>query len=244
MKSLESSPATPRAVSVGAKTIRIGQFLDWRGMPDGRAVGMAAQAEARRLTEKKRDENFGPRIRRLRQQAGLTLQQLSERTGLAFSTISKVEKSQISPTYENILRLADGLGVDVALLFSDRPETMTSGRRTVTRAGEGVRHVSPQYEYEMLCADLAHKQFVPLLTRLRAHEVSAFPEFLSHEGEEFLYVLSGCVEVHTDHYRPLRLQAGDSCYFDSTMGHACVSCGPEDAMILWVCSGVRAPLSR
>src|SRR5438445_7408343 len=56
-------------------------------------------------------------------------------------------------------------------------------------------------------------------------------------------VRTGVVEIHTDQYLPLRLEKGDSCYFDSTMGHACVSAGPEDATILWVCSRVTAPLA-
>jgi transcriptional regulator with XRE-family HTH domain len=204
---------------------------------------MRAVPSSPQRPDKKRDESFGPRVRRLRQEAGLTLQELSVRAGLAFSTISKVEKSQISPTYENILRLADGLNVDVATLFSEKSVSITTGRRTVTRAGQGIQHRSPQYDYEMLCADIAQKQFVPLLTRLRAHDVAEFPALLSHQGEEFLYVLTGVVEIHTDQYLPLRLEMGDSCYFDSTMGHACVSAGPEDATILWVCSRVTAPLA-
>jgi mannose-6-phosphate isomerase-like protein (cupin superfamily) len=145
--------------------------------------------------------------------------------------------------YENILRLADGLNVDVATLFSEKSTSMTTGRRTVTRAGEGVQHASPQYDYEVLCADIAQKQFIPLLTRLRAHDVTEFPALPSHQGEEFLYVLTGTVEIHTDQYLPLKLEKGDSCYFDSTMGHACISVGLEDATILWVCSRVGAPLA-
>jgi Cupin domain len=120
---------------------------------------------------------------------------------------------------------------------------MSSHLSRSTRAGQGIQHRSPQYDYEMLCADIAQKQFVPLLTRLRAHDVAEFPALLSHQGEEFLYVLTGVVEIHTDQYLPLRLEKGDSCYFDSTMGHACVSAGPEDATILWVCSRVAAPLA-
>ena len=204
---------------------------------------MPALATVSKRAEKKRDESFGPRVRRLRHDAGLTLQELSGRTGLAFSTISKIEKSQISPTYENILKLANGLAIDVAALFSENSVSITSGRRTVTRAGLGVRHTSPQYEYEMLCTDIARKQFIPLLTRIRAHRITEFGEPISHEGEEFIYVVSGAVDLFTDEYQPLRLAQGDSCYFDSTMRHACVSAGEEDAMILWVCSRVTSPLA-
>lgn len=183
-------------------------------------------------------------LRRLRHDAGLTLQQISERSGIAVSTISKIETNQISPTYENILRLADGLEVDVAELFTRRPNAMAYGRRSVTRRGKGAKHRSPQYEYEMLCADLSRKQFIPLVTTIRAHSVAAFPELLRHEGEEFIFVLSGSVELHTDCYEPLRLERGDSCYFDSTTGHAVVSAGAEDAVVLWVCSRAEPPLMK
>jgi transcriptional regulator with XRE-family HTH domain len=194
-----------------------------------------AGAEPKRL---RRDTGFGSRIKQLRLDRGLTLQQLAKRCELAASTISKVEQNQISPTYENVLRLADGLKVDVAELFSPKPNRMMLGRRSVTRAGHGAKLKSSQYDYEMLCADLSNKQFIPLLATLSAHSIKEFPNYISHDGEEFIYVLSGTVELHTDLYEPLRLQKGDSCYFDSTMGHACLSVGDQDAVILWVCSRV------
>jgi hypothetical protein len=88
------------------------------------------------------------------------------------------------------------------MLFSEKSVSISTGRRTVTRAGQGIQHRSPQYDYEMLCADIAQKQFIPLLTRLREHDVAEFPALLSHQGEEFLYVLTG-VKIHTDQYLPL-----------------------------------------
>lgn len=188
-----------------------------------------------------KDIGFGARIKHFRTSLGLTMQQLAERAGLAVSTISKVEQGHLSPTYENILRLAEGLDVDVAELFNASPFRMTSGRRSVTRAGQGDRLNSEQYDYQMLCADLSRKQFIPLLTRLKAHSFSEFPGYIQHAGEEFIYVLSGHVELRTDTYAPLLLGVGDSCYFDSTIGHACLSVGPEDATVLWVCSQVSFP---
>jgi hypothetical protein len=47
----------------------------------------------------------------------------------------------------------------------------------------------------------------------------------------------------TEHYAPLTLESGDSCYFDSTMGHALISAGEEAATVLWVCSRVVPPLT-
>jgi mannose-6-phosphate isomerase-like protein (cupin superfamily) len=95
-------------------------------------------------------------------------------------------------------------------------------------------HPSPQYLYEMLCTDLSRKHFVPQITRIVARSLADFSELPRHDGEEFIYVVSGAVELHTEFYEPTRLDEGDAAYFDSTMGHALVSVGAGDATVLWV----------
>lgn len=179
-------------------------------------------------------------LRLLRQTAKLTLQQLSHRSGIAASTLSKIENGQLSPTYEKIAALAKGLGVNVGALFSPTEHTAPQSRRSVTYAGQGVVHRTAQYVYELLHADLSHKRFIPLLTTIQAQTTQQFPSLLSHDGEEMIYVLKGTVQIHTDSYTPLELHAGDSCYFDSTMGHACISSGTEAAQVLWLCSHLHA----
>ncbi len=187
-------------------------------------------------------ERFAAIVRELRRRSGDTLQSLGDRSGLAPSTISKIENAQLSPSYETILRLADGLNVDLAALFdSSASLPAMSGRRSITRSDQGSRYSSPQYDYELLCPDLARKQFIPLRATINAHDIRDFPELTRHDGEEFIYVLSGVVELHTDHYEPTRLEAGDSCYFDSTIGHACTSVGETEAEILWISSRAAEP---
>lgn len=178
------------------------------------------------------------KLRLLRRNAGLTLQQLSQRCGVSASALSKVEHGQLSPTYEKIAALARGLEVDVGELFSPVQQPALRARRSVTRAGDGLAHRTPQYAYELLHADLADKRFIPLLTTIKARERTEFPQLLSHDGEEMVYVLYGKVVIHTDCYAPLELATGDSCYFDSAMGHACISGGDEDAQVLWICSHI------
>lgn len=142
---------------------------------------------------------FAGVVRQLRQRKGLTLQQLSSRSGLAVSTLSKIENSQLSPTYETLLRLADGVGVGVAELFDTSPKAeIASGRRSITRRGAGLRHVSPQYEYELYCSDLSRKRFIPFVTTITARSLQEFPAMPSHDGEEFIFVLSGAVELYTE----------------------------------------------
>ncbi|MDO5059029.1 MAG: XRE family transcriptional regulator [Neisseria sp.] len=183
-------------------------------------------------------ENSGflaEQLRRLRKERHLTLQQLSEKSGISASSLSKIETGQLSPTYEKIAALAKGLDIHVADLFYEDNQASPNGRLTVTRAGSGRLHSTQQYDYRVLCAELMNKQFVPLLTTIKAREVKAFPALLQHDGEEFIYVFKGQVTVHTDFYQPIELGEGDCCYFDSSMKHACVA-GQEEAQVLWVCS--------
>ncbi|RWM09754.1 MAG: XRE family transcriptional regulator [Mesorhizobium sp.] len=185
----------------------------------------------------------GVTVQKLRKQFRLTLNDLAQRAGLSISAVSKIENGQVSPTYDTILRLSVGLGVDVTELFgSTSSKSGAAGRLVVTRGGEGILQRTPHYEYELLGADLASKQFTPLLTRVRAHSIKEFSKIEGHLGEEFFYVLSGEVILHTEHYAPVRLLPGDSSYYDSTMGHALVSASEEDALILWIATRVHGVL--
>lgn len=175
-------------------------------------------------------------VKALRTRSGLTLTELGERADLAASTISKIETGQLSPGYETIQRLAIGLEVDVAELFQPRVESVTTGLRGITRKGQGVLHRSKHYDYEALAADLSKKQFLPLFATIKARTVEQFGGLPSHQGEEFIFVVSGKVTLHSEHYEPVTLGPGDSAYFDSRAGHALVSSGAEDATIVWVCS--------
>ena len=181
-------------------------------------------------------------VRKRRRDADLTLQELGKRSGLATSTLSKIENGQMSPTFETIQAIADGLATSIAELFSGEDRAEVSGRRTVTRKGTGIRRSTRQYDYELLCSELVGKQFIPLLTSVKAHSTAEFPGLVRHDGEEFFFVLKGSVTLHTEHWAPATLVEGDSAYFDSKMGHAVISAGEDEATILWVCSRVMAPL--
>lgn len=187
---------------------------------------------------------FAQRVRRLRSQAGLTLRELGERAGISVSALSNIETGKVSPTYERIVALAQGLDVDVGCLFGDENVKQPMCRRSITLKGEGIRHSTPQYVYEALCADIIDKQFVPLIATIKARSKADFDSLIRHEGEEFLYVLVGQVTVYTDQYSPMVLREGDSCYWDSTMGHACVSSGESDAKVIWVSSNPRLESRR
>ena len=184
--------------------------------------------------------DLGQRLKRMRLDNGWTLEDVSRRTGVARSTLSKIENGQMSPTYDVLQRITRGTGLDIVELFDARRQTVPFGRRNVTRRGEGKVHPTDTYVYEVLATDLSQKEILPFKAVVRARSLDDFDGWVRHQGEEFICVLSGRVEVYTEFYEPAALEVGDSTYFDSQMGHAVISVGEEDAEILWVCTGITS----
>lgn len=178
---------------------------------------------------------LGKRVREIRLSQQLTLEEASKLTGLARSTLSKIENEQISPTFSAVSKLVKGLGIDIPQLFS-QPSTRShaSGRRDITRAGAGQPHPTPTYEHELLATQLSGKKMLPYKTTVRARDFAEFGDWIRHEGEELLYVLSGSIIFYSEFYEPVELYAGDSAYYDCEMGHVLVSNSTQDAEVLWV----------
>jgi transcriptional regulator with XRE-family HTH domain len=205
-----------------------------------RTSAVATVAETQRRSGVER-AHLGERLRKARRDSGWTLGDASERTGVARSTLSKIENGMTSPTFDILQKIVIGLSLDLVDLFDSRPHAAPPGRRSITRRGEGSRHPTRTYGLELLATDLVGKQFLPFKARIVARRLEDFEVWGRHEGEEFLLVLSGEVIVHTEFYAPARLVAGDSAYFDSRMGHAVISVSDEDAEVLWVSSGSPPP---
>jgi transcriptional regulator with XRE-family HTH domain len=182
---------------------------------------------------------LGQRLRAVRKDRGRTLEEVSERAGISISALSKIENASLSVTYDTLLMLAAALEIDVTSLFGGNDLARTGSRRVLNRAGKGDIYDAPVYRYEMLCTDLNNKKMIPIVAKIKAHTITQFPTLISHEGEEFIYILEGQVELHTQHYSVALLNKGDSAYYDSTMGHAVVAVGDADATILWTCTNLQ-----
>ena len=179
---------------------------------------------------------LGARVRELRKARSWTLAQAAEHAGLARSTLSKIENDQMSPTFELMRKLASGLGIDMPQLFTPPQKQQNNGRMNVTKTGEGKPHVTPTYEHELLNTELLKKSMLPYRARIRARGFDEFDGWIRHDGEEFLYVLTGTVRLFTEFYEPVELKRGDSAYYDASMGHNLISISSEDATVLWVTS--------
>ncbi|MEM7076730.1 MAG: XRE family transcriptional regulator [Pseudomonadota bacterium] len=180
--------------------------------------------------------DLGERVRELRKQRGWTLEQAARQAGLARSTLSKIENAQMSPTYDALKKLAEGLNISVPQLFTPPQRDKVSGRMAVTRTGQGTRHATVTYEHELLADALTKKAMLPYRARIRARSVEEFDGWVRHDGEEFLYVLTGVIRLYTEFYEPIEMRRGDGAYYDATMGHNVISVSNEDATILWVTS--------
>lgn len=180
--------------------------------------------------------DLGIRVRELRKAKGWTLEQAAVQAGLARSTLSKIENGQMSPTYDALKKLASGMAISVPQLFTPAPQAQVSGRIVVTKSGEGQAHATATYEHELLAGGLTKKQMLPYRATIRAREMADFDGWVRHDGEEFLYVLTGVIRLYTEFYEPVELRRGDSAYYDASMGHNVISLSQEDATILWVTS--------
>lgn len=187
---------------------------------------------------------LGDRLHEIRKQRGWVLAEVSKRTGLAISTLSKLENNRISLTYHNLVKLAAGLELDLADLFTPEAIEDHFGRHSVCRRGSGRMHESANYAHEYLCAELSHRRMVPLHTRVKARSLEQFGQLIQHPGEEFLFVIEGTIDFYTEDNDPIRLRAGDCYYFDARIPHGAVSVGVNDATILSIMSAPPEASSR
>ncbi|MDQ0462668.1 transcriptional regulator with XRE-family HTH domain [Caulobacter ginsengisoli] len=183
---------------------------------------------------------LGRLLRGLRDRNNWTLKEMSERTGIPISTLSKVEHDRLTLTYDKLQQLSQRLNIRMSELFAEpgaAAEAAVTARRSIGDVDQSIRVNTRNYDYYYLCPELRRKRMIPVLVRIRAKNVQEFGELVQHSGEEFIYVVEGRIEIHTEFYDPILLEAGQSIYLDSSMGHAYVAAeGCEEATVLGVCS--------
>lgn len=182
---------------------------------------------------------LGQRVRGLRKQNGKTLSDVALDTGLSTATLSKIENGSIAVTYDTLMKLAAAFDLTPAALLSDAHAAVKTGAaprglRSVTRQDQGDVYETDRYRYEILGSDLSAKKMLPMLTTIQTGLGVDPRDMIRHPGEEFIFILSGRVELRTEFYAPLVLEPGDSTYFDSSMGHSLAALGDEPARVLWV----------
>ena len=200
-------------------------------------------ADARRTSDQ---PTLGSLLKGLRARNGWTLKEMSERSGIPMSTLSKVEHDRLTLTYDKLLQLSQRLRIRMSELFAETNEAEeqpVTARRSIGQLERAVRVTTPNYDYHYLCTELRRKRMIPLITTIRAKSLEEFGELVRHPGEEYVYVLKGRIEVHSEFYDPVLLGEGESIYLDSNMGHAYLAApGCDEATTIGICSSAEEDL--
>lgn len=128
--------------------------------------------------------DLGQRVRALRKQKGWTLGQAALQAGLSRSTLSKIENGQMSPPFDALMKLAQGLSISVPQLFTPSSKAQVLGRMAVTKQGEGQPRATVTYEHELPAGAMTRKQSLPYRARIRARTLVEFGGWVRHDGEE------------------------------------------------------------
>ncbi len=188
----------------------------------------------------------GAALKALRIAKGWSLAEVGERTGLPVSSLSKFENDKMEMTLDRLLRISVALETDIAALFTppsaQHSLAEASGRRSITRAGEGNIIKSGIGQYQYLAFDMLNKNSIPMIIDVTCRSMEEFGDWNRHPGEELLYVLEGSLDLYTNMYLPVRLTKGDSMYFDSNMGHAYIAVGEQPCRVLSVCVAPESEL--
>src|ERR1051326_7944386 len=168
---------------------------------------------------------LGRILRDLRNHRGWTVKEMSDRSGIAVSTLSKVEHDRLTLTYDKLLQLSQKLNIRISELFAEgeSADEGVTARRSIGRQEDAVRVTTANYDYYYLCTEVRRKRMIPIITMIRAKSLSEFGDLVRHSGEEYIHVLKGSVVVHTEFYDPVILDQGEGIYIDSNMGHAYVA---------------------
>ncbi|MGA2629382.1 MAG: cupin domain-containing protein [Terriglobia bacterium] len=168
----------------------------------------------------------GIRLRNLRLRRHLALAAVSKATGISVSFLSAVERGQMSASVGTLRKLARFYEVSILSLFNPsdaNPHRVRPAERKMLDAGEGVR-------MELLA--WGNTVMEPHLFRVAPGAGSG--EAYAHEGEEFLFLLRGQLDISLDDGESFKLRPGDSFYFESSTPHRWSNPGQEETWILWV----------
>jgi transcriptional regulator with XRE-family HTH domain len=175
---------------------------------------------------------IGMKIRRLRQERRMTLQNLAEATGLSKPLLSQIENEQVIPPLATLLRISKALKVGLHTFFQEED---SAEKCVLVRAGDygrsdgrgGRSKTRTPYTYHSLAYGKKHRNLEPFIVEF---EVRPWQEKLlvSHEGEEFIFLLEGRLEFHYGS-KVMMLEKGDSVYYDSREPHGFTACGEGPA---------------
>jgi len=179
--------------------------------------------------------SIGQRVRLVREEKGMTTEDVGQRTGLSPKYLDQIEADELSPPLGVLIKIAKALDMKLGRFISAgevKPFTVVRKheRRIVSRytSAQGDQY---GYTYESLAPDKKDRHMEPFMVTLMPSK--ARKELSTHEGQEFIYILEGAMEVTLEDFTDV-LYPGDSIYYDSTIPHLVRCHGDKETVILAV----------
>jgi len=176
--------------------------------------------------DKNKREAIGQQLMKLRRGIGLTLAEVARRTGVSISFLSSLERGYSNASIATLQKLARLYKTSVLSFFAESD----NARRLVRPRERKLLQPNPGVQMELLA--FGKKVMEPHLFRIAPGAGSGGS--YSHEGEEFIYVLQGTLEIWLDEMESYTLDTGDSLYFESTRAHRWQSLSEKETVLLWV----------
>jgi transcriptional regulator with XRE-family HTH domain len=177
---------------------------------------------------------IGEKIKSIRELKNISVQDMADRTGLSEEQIRRIEGNEVFPSLAPLIKIARTLGVRLGTFLDDQPELgPVVCRREVVDGQEGIGFANNAVSkhrfmtYHALSADKSGRHMEPFLIDMKpaGDDVADF-DFSSHEGEEFIFVMEGSVEISYGK-NTYTLHEGDSIYYDSIVAHHVHVAGSE-----------------
>ena len=203
-------------------------------------LGAAENAPASQQVDGEAAESFiaekriGERIKHLRLKKSMGLVELGRHTGLSASFLSQLETGRVVPTLRNLARIAMVFSKDLNYFFEPEPQTLFRVHRGKDRVRLPQSNTEdPSYFFESLGYMVPDRQLDPYFAEFLPHKAGREPRAHQHVGCEFLYLLSGSLDLRHGEATH-RVDAGDAVYFDATTIHSyqCSSDSPATAVIV------------
>lgn len=170
--------------------------------------------------------DIGKKIKELRLQNDLTLEDLASRSELTKGFLSQLERNLTSPSISTLEDILEALGTNLSDFFHEEEE-----EQIVFTTKDFFVDKKDEYQIEWIIPNAQKNEMEPILLTLEPHGTSH--EMVSHLGEEFGYVLKGSVTLVRDN-KKYKLKAKDTFYMNGKKSHYLYNHGNGEALILWV----------
>ncbi len=179
----------------------------------------------------------GSKIKGIRESKNISIEEISERSGLSTDQIISIENDQYLPSLGPLIKIARALGVRLGTFLDDNDELgpvvcRAEERNSSISFSNGATDARKHMEYYSLAKQKAGRHMEPFIIDIQPSEEKNF-KLSAHEGEEFIYVMEGEVEIEYGKEK-YNLKVGDSIFYDSIVEHHVHGATGKSAKILAV----------